>query len=588
MLKEKKHKRMGLAEVRKEFTEKHVEFINDSWFNKKGDYIHPAGISAHVVSRERLWHCISLLEQEETSLHKLADAIIQKTGIDDNHFEPFAAVEILLVHGEKLSKKSVKWLKDIVNAHIVSALDVRFGGPKRTNFTTMATFFFVACHEVFDFYEWPTHLAGSMTECGYSKGRLREIALNALYALAYCAGKNDVMYDWNSSTYAAFTLQALAKIVEYSSNQEMRDIALELEAKVWAEILDRHHPNLEVQCGPHSRSYRADVVQMNTEMDFIYTYIGLSKYRSILDRIYFETGTEIPSVRPRNHDDPQIWSNIAWYTATKFHVPESALRNHEHRNFPYKAKAKIKWRPNGYYIDPKNIKNDTKTAYNMSGFIATQGNLYPGGEATVNHFQSENWALGYRDNFNAPDQCCPIHFHYAVKKPVKGMRDRRSITSGVMFHAAPQEWAKDYLGNKTERHFNNEGVFKATKKTGNKIWFSGHFIPQDFFVESDELSLNSFYPLHFGKPDKVLLNDVPFKGESMEITAKESVCIFEDSGFEYEIRYQFPTLKKIRLYRWCNFIRFSAFFYQGHKRKFSERQLISKSFSGSFNVKKFW
>ena len=64
--------------------------------------------------------------------------------------------------------------------------------------------------------------------------------------------------EFNSSTYSASTLCSLAKIGELSHSEEVRALARDCEARIWAEILLHFHPGTRRSAGPNCRSYAVD------------------------------------------------------------------------------------------------------------------------------------------------------------------------------------------------------------------------------------------------------------------------------------------------------------------------------------------
>jgi hypothetical protein len=286
----------------------------------------------------------------------------------------------------------------------------------------------------------------------------------------------------------------------------------------------------------------------------------------------------------RYGDNPSLWSNIAWYIATKFHIPEMLLDEYKNRQYPLTKKASIRWEAFGKCS--KDVKGKTGAVIsNTPNYLPVQGDLYPEGKGEIFHEQHENWALGFRTANTMAYHSFPIHFHYAVSSQVNNMADVRNVTVGVMFRKTPEEWEIDSKGERNESQFNHEGHVDVSKKD-KTINFSGHYFPQDSIFPVNELSVNTFYPIHFGKPDQVSLNGIIYKDKDIQLEANETVCRIEDNGFIYEISYKLPEQAEILLYRWCNFLRFSVFFYRGKEKLFSSTELTQTSFKGCFKILK--
>ena len=123
----------------------------------------------------------------------------------------------------------------------------------------------------------------------------------------------------------------------------------------------------------------------------------------------------------------------------------------------------------------------------------------------------------------------------------------------------------------------------AEEKDG--LSFTARPFPGLARMASDELSLNSFIPVHYAEVDEVTLDGEPFTGAPLTRQAKQAVLHVRDADMEYEIEYTFPRPVEFRLYRWGNFVRFSGFWYRGKKRFFTPGELSKLSAQGRLTVK---
>ncbi len=64
--------------------------------------------------------------------------------------------------------------------------------------------------------------------------------------------------EFNSSTYSAVTLSNAAQIAHYSTSEAVRKLALDIEHRLWAEVILHYHPGTKMQSGPQSRAYCVD------------------------------------------------------------------------------------------------------------------------------------------------------------------------------------------------------------------------------------------------------------------------------------------------------------------------------------------
>lgn len=559
-----RYERMGNQAVKREFTLEHCKRL-ETWFNKEGEFVR---FGTPPSSRERFWNCFSLLGHGGKTYRDLAQQIILKTPIDHNHFEPIAAVELMVAWKRKLTPQAYAHLEEIVRAHYVNMLEVRMASAAVHNFTCMTTWFLLAAAQVLDGIRWD-HPLGSMPEV-YTQDRLWNIGLNALHALAHLNGRDPVIHEWNSPTYTPISLMALAKIVEFIGNREARDLALKIETDIWRHVLAMTHPKLGLNCGPHSRAYRVDVLGQNSQARILLAYLGLSNDRSVED--LFDEAQE-GLIFHHDGDVPFTWSGPAWQMTTKYHVPANALREYRRRRFPSSFSAPVHWDAFGH-IDRKQKK-----------YISLQGGLLAGGEAQIAQTQFPRACLGYRSTAKM-GHSFPIHWQYALSKNVRSMRDVRNVLAGVFFRQAPAEWVTDQAGGQMEAgNFNNEGSVEVRGKETDLRFRAAPF-EELAPLPSDEISINSFVPLHFANIGEVKLSGTPYNGEPLAFKGKSAKLRIRDGEAEYEIVYLFPKAVEIRLYRWANFLRFAGFLYRGRARTFTASALRGLTCRGRFRILK--
>jgi hypothetical protein len=89
---------------------------------------------------------------------------------------------------------------------------------------------------------------------------LRERGLRRLRDWAERTRADGAPHEFNSGTYSAVQINALAAIVEFAEDAAAREAALEMEELLWRHVAAHFHaPTLQL-AGPHSRAYRRDVV----------------------------------------------------------------------------------------------------------------------------------------------------------------------------------------------------------------------------------------------------------------------------------------------------------------------------------------
>lgn len=547
LLKNADCRRVEKTEVRDEFIQLLLPAIRLN-FTSKGKYL-PKNPGPHIT-REYLYNCDALFRSSKASDQKLANAIIQATPCDNNRFLPLAATDLLLGHADKLTTQSREHLLKIVERHIVNMIDTRFGGPGVNNFSAMTTYGLLAAAQLLESgYNW-SHPLGGAREM-YTRGRLHQIGMNALYALAYCAEHEPAIREWNSSCYAPYTLHALANIVERIGDEEARRIALNIESRIWMETLSSWHPELDVLCGPYSRAYMADRFQLGCGINTLMTYVGLSRVKSLRKRLMKPGDNTAPrNITAEGNVDSRGVVESAWIINCAYHIPRKAIAELRTRKYPHRVRHAIRWEPFGVISKTAKPSADHVPGIMPKNFYAAQGEVFRGGTGAVCREIHPLWAIGYRSAYTIPLNSFPLHFHYARKKRPDPLTDINTLLAGVFFCGTAKP---------SFTHFTQEGAVDI-KGSGKIYNFTGSIYPEMQVFPIKEISINSFLHLGRGMPDKVWLNGNAFGGDILECRDKKASLCITDGGVEYELTYQFSKPVPVRLWIWNGLLRFGAIF----------------------------
>ncbi len=546
--------RRGQKKVREEFVQAHCQRLHQ-WYDAQGGFVYPG---QQPDSRERLWACTSLLQQARSRDRQLAEAIIRATPIDDNGFEPVAAIDLLMAYPDRLSPAVRDHLRAMCRSHLASALEHRFAAGGNHNFSCMYSYFLACAGQALDRYQFEVehHLIPEV----YSAERLRQIGFNAMLLVDSYAQRDAVFSEWNSPTYSAVSLMALAKTVRDSRDPRIRRFALEAQLKLWRELLALYHPRLNAPCGPYSRAYRVDILGQVSLLRALFCYVGVSRDRSIVELldenqpgVHFHHGRNLPF----------NWANIAWLLGCDYHLPADAWTELRRRQFPKRFAAPIAWDCFGA-VDAEKKR-----------YLSVQGQAFAAGAGQVVQVQHSRWALGYR-TASTYSHSFPIHLHYAIAARPGPMATVRHVTLGVGLLAQPEEWAPGGQAGPVEADNFNHGFRLAVQENAGGVGFSGAAMNNLAALPTEEVSFNCFIPLHSAAVDQATLNGQVWQdGQRVELKAKQIGCRILDHGCEYEIIYQFDSTIPVVLERWANFLRLAAFFHRGEARVFSPRQLAA-------------
>ena len=278
--------------------------------------------------------------------------------------------------------------------------------------------------------------------------------------------------EFNSSTYSMVSLAHAAQMATYSQTAEVRELALEIEHRLWAEILLHYHPPTFMQAGPQSRAYPVDyaghthAVQLLLWVVFGPELSGRDPIRS-----FFQ-----PDGREIIHFNGCPYQSIAEFVHfldTDFHLPVELAGLAGSRNYP----ARLRGRAEAMFsYELSGTVYHTET-YMEEVFSLGSSNIpMAGGEQTASLYAT------YKRQAEAKDfrDASTIFFRYVTQKPVHGAVDRS------MDGAFEGEFYQPSKGWSRTLQKDNVGLLAMTPNLKNGA------------VETDTLRLDVLFPAHYG------------------------------------------------------------------------------------------
>ena len=301
--------------------------------------------------------------------------------------------------------------------------------------------------------------------------------------------------EFNSSTYSAVTLASLAKIAELASDPEVRQVALDCESRMWAELLLHFHPGTRLSAGPQSRAYEIDYAGHTHSLQIIFWLMFGPELsgRDPLQSYFQPDGTEVM------HFEGCYFQSVCEYCDmidAHFHLPPELEFLASGRKYPARLKGR-----------------------------AEAMGRYQGccGEYATTTYMEEAFSLGSCDQpLGGGEQTAQLYATYKRKPEVKSYRDSASI------------FYKYFLGREPvgARDRSADGNFSGERFLSNRAWC--YTLQQDNTalllsipnlnnapVTTDKLALNVFFPSHYGKIARSVIGDGPVlegaQGESAEV-----------------------------------------------------------------------
>ena len=145
--------------------------------------------------------------------------------------------------------------------------------------------------------------------------------------------------EYNSSTYTAVTLAGAARIASFAHDEEIRQLALEIEQRLWMEVILHFHPGTFMQAGPHCRAYSIDSAGHTHSLQAILWLVFGPEIsgRDLIQSYFAPDGKEVL------HFCGNPAQSIAEYVdmlECDFHLPEQALELMSKRSYPVHIKGR--------------------------------------------------------------------------------------------------------------------------------------------------------------------------------------------------------------------------------------------------------
>jgi len=153
--------------------------------------------------------------------------------------------------------------------------------------------------------------------------------------LLYRRGINS---EYNSPTYSAVTLHAMAEIAEHSSIDEACDLALKIEHRLWIDLAARFHPETGVVAGPYQRAYTIDLTTGHSLVSMLlWLVLGDLVKPSPMD-LFKPKQIERYTLHFKGII-PWMVANFSWFTVGQYHLPASARELMAEKTYPHRAVA---------------------------------------------------------------------------------------------------------------------------------------------------------------------------------------------------------------------------------------------------------
>lgn len=514
-------------------------------FSPSGQWIGPGGEPGF---REKAWHCIPLLDGTEKD-KTTAAGILSNTEFGPCHFTPMTFLQIVNRHRDDLPAAVTGRMEEYIAASLdrASADRIHFT-MYNDNFASMAM---VVCL-------LGGHLAGRQDVLKRGQEMLRE--LDDL--LKRCG----TLMEYDSPTYTGISLHALSEIVNYPPNLEVKEAALTLEQKMWAEVCARFHAETSRLAGPYSRAYWIDTVGHPHLMNaFMYGTFG--------DRIFIN-----PSAY---HFPPRsgvvghaswaalVWPNSAWIICSDTHCPDRYARYLFSKPYPVITESLCEGLPS-----------------RITGHDRVEGKDYvspiewPGYTGPNYTYQTADYAMGTAySQFHDGGLSESFYVTYRKQETAASLEDTGVVFARYLVNDRLPDRINHYniYGDASPEGYRDEG-----RKFGIQEgpWSMMAYKPKHFELNAASLKLSLILPFHFGFTPEVWINGK--RTDSLPAVSEEpATVVIRDGVFTAGFRPLTLTNhgreEAVRVERNGDYLYISFYNYKGPEREFQREELIHTS-----------
>ncbi|HEY3416612.1 MAG TPA: hypothetical protein VGM23_06990, partial [Armatimonadota bacterium] len=301
--------------------------------------------------------------------------------------------------------------------------------------------------------------------------------------------------EFNSSTYTPGTLSSCAKIATSSRDPEIRQLALDIEHRLWAEVLLHYHPGTKLQAGPQSRAYQADYAGHNGNLQFfLWLVFGEDVIgRDMIASFFYPDGTEIVGFGGNYY---QMIAGFTDLLDTELHIPAELAHFITDRGYPALLHGRSE--AMGQYGGASGMYNTTT-------------------------YMEEDFSLGTVDRpMGGGEQTASLYVTYKRRPEVKTFRDASTVFFKYLIsderHDTPD--ISEDGGFSNEQFIHNHGWCYSLQKDNVGLLLATPNL-KNMPVETDTLKFSLVFPAHYGKISRSIIGAGPTlvgaQGESAEV-----------------------------------------------------------------------
>ena len=533
----------GETAARREQMRKLLVRYTASNFDSEGKWV---GKTTPPELRERLWYAKAFLSgpKSEGELVRLGNRIIGGSKFRAGHFSELAAVLLLLKYDDRLEDGARQALRGYLTEFAKEPQLPHFNGVN-DNMPAMATASALLVGELF----------GNQSLLDAGRQRLEEVVA--------LLDRRGVLSEYNSPTYTPHSLQAFAELANYATDPQVRQQALQVEGRIWLDILTHYHPGTYKMAGPHSRAYLYDCVAHSSSI--YYVLYGLLGDAMKVNPTQTTFSRKMGDPREVIHHDPPFMQVIGYdLMSADYHCPARLVDFALNRPFPFEVKA-------------------TTEVSSFPEIFPHPGpsRRYPGGVGVIHTTMMPDYALGTTTReFATGTSTNSFYVVYRKRRPVATQADVGVVFSKYLSNDKVPQHSNSYPSRDNEVQLLDEGRKIAFHAGPTALVL---YTPKLFCAKgAKSLKLAVLFPAHYRTVEALWLGGKEVAIENTEDrvlaeTPAPSDVIIKDGPVFIGLRPVALTdhgrQAAVRVEMLNRFLMISFYNYEGPSRDFTPEQL---------------
>jgi hypothetical protein len=516
------------------------------YFNAEGRWV---GDDQAPDLRERLWYALCYFATGEPMAAIMANRIISATEFRACHFSPMAALQLLTAYGDRMEPAAHSILEGYARDRIDHFMedDLDFRGAN-DNFATMGAYTLIVGGDLY-----------SRSDCTL-KGIARLEQFRALFT------RRGFASEFNSPTYTPFQLLCMAEIAEWAKDDSVRQLALQLEERLWADIWSHYHPATFQTAGPYSRAYEVDSTAHTHQSRFVlYALIGDRLAINPMNTLFATSRGKAGELL--HHNLPFMQISTGWLLHTTYHCPDSLVEHGLGKTYPYRVQGTYEYSSSTDHPQPPE-PNESDDIVDI-----------PAGYGVASTYMTEDYALGVLSReFRTGVFTDSFHLLYRRTYEVMEQKDVAVVYANYIVNDKKPGQMNDYV------ELNWRNWYSSVLDEGRKIGMHHDrtamllYKPKLFYHHHvSSLKLSLLFPSRYGTVEEIWLGDR--KLEHLEGESREPCPVFVKDRQVYMAffpliftNHGYVSAVKSEIVQ--DYLTVSFYNYEGPPRDFAKRGLL--------------